>query len=166
MIAVSLVHIAILTSFAVAHAAGTHIDFHAAFKGDNAAETRVNGWRWPDETTEPTVEKVVLRDTTLSEICGLGERPNAPLDEDTTALADKARRFASSIDWIAKRKDLPPAMPDLPIRANWTKRFAVQWDDDGGFSLGGKYFPKSIKEIETPLSSCGGGLDLRLEFNR
>jgi hypothetical protein len=160
MIAVSLVHIAILTNFAVAHAAGTHFDYLATFKADKPTEARFDGWRW---ATDPEVEKVVLRDTTLSEKCGLGEEPNVLLDEETIALADKASHFVSSIDWIEKRKDPPPPKPDLPIRANWTKRFAVRWDDDGGFSLGGKYFPKPEC---VPTDCWPSGLDLRVEFNR
>ena len=72
----------------------------------------------------------------------IADLPEPPMDEETAALKNKARNFVSSIDWIAKRKDPPPAKRDFPIRANWTKRFAVQWNDDGGFTLGGKYVPQ------------------------
>jgi hypothetical protein len=142
MIGISLVHVAILTNIAVAHSGGIRLDLREAFfKAENKPETSINGWRWGGDSTESTVEKVVIRDTALSEKCGLGAEPTAPIDAETTALADKARHFVSSIDWIAQRKDAPPAKPDASIRANWTKRFAIQWDEDGGFSLGGKYFP-------------------------
>ncbi len=104
-----------------------------------------------DESAE--VEKVVLQETTLCEKCGIGAVPidsehglvgnlseSMPIDSDTAALRDKARNFASSIDWIAKQKEPPPAKPDFPIRANWTKLFSAKWDDDGGFTLGGQHF--------------------------
>ncbi len=134
MTAVSLLHIAILTTFAAANAAATNTDLRAA-------ETHITGRYWSEEPTEPTVEKVVLRENTLSEKYGIGTDPVAPPDAETIALINKASHFVSSIDWIAKRKDPPPAKPDFPIRANWTKRFVAEWDDDGGFTLGGKYVP-------------------------
>jgi hypothetical protein len=152
MIAVSLVHIAMLTNFAVAHFDGNCCT-SVAVKTGSPTQTNFSGWRWNGDSTDSGVERVVLREPSLCEKCGLGHVPayedwgsvdpqDAPIDEETAALRDKARKFASSIEWIAKRKDLHCAKLEAPKRENWAKLFAAQWDEDGGFTLGGKYFPQ------------------------
>jgi hypothetical protein len=166
MIAVSLIHVAILTNFAYSHAADAQFNIRAAVKANSSLQTCFPGRRTGDET-ESSVEKIVLRETTLCEKYGIGTEPAAVPDEETITLANKARHFVSSIDWIAQRKEAPAPKPDIAIRANWTKRFAVQWDDDGGFSFGGKYFPKPEPNSTCLENWCGGGsLPLGFEINR
>jgi hypothetical protein len=167
MIAVSLVHIAMLTNIAIAHTRVVQCNPHNVFWADRFAARRQG-----ETLAELTVEKVVLQETTICEKCGIGAvsidsesgligelELSVPIDSDTAALRDKARKFASSIDWIANRKDVPTVKPDVAIRDNWTKRFAVRWDEDGGFSLGGKYFPQTPLALNDsfPLSAfCPG----------
>jgi hypothetical protein len=180
MIAITLVHVAILTNFAYSHVASRHFGFNvpkpapaaACFVVDNNGEGHLR-----EDFLSPPIQKVILQDS-LCEKCGLGPvptcddcvriaQPATPIDEETAALRNKARNFSSSIDWISKRNDLHSQKLEAPKRENWTKRFAVQWDEDGGFTFGGKYYPKP--DINSTCNGCGvrgSGLDLGFEINR
>jgi hypothetical protein len=139
MIATSLIHIAIWTSFAVSHGANIHGDFHAA----KQAPTTVQ-------------EKVVLRETTMSEKCGLGLEPVMRPDKEIAALQAEACRFTSSIDLRANAKGPSWETPTWrgyawdAIRTDWNKQFAFSWDDEG-CNFGGKHFPQIDRRVPSQI---------------
>ena len=160
MIATLLVHAAIWTQFAASHAAN-YFDFHTA-KQESSYDWGVS----QNTSNGPVVEKVVIRETTLSEKYGLGvetesvrytsqfhletdARLNDQQKEIAAVRAD-ARHVAPTTDWLAARKDIVSATPKIraAVQTNWEKKFAARWDEDGGFWLGGKYFPNELDDKE------------------
>jgi len=150
MMTTTLIHVAIWTHFAVSHAAGMHFDLHAA----KAAPA-------------PAAEQVVLRESTLSEKCNFDLEPIARPDPEIAALQADASRFKSSIDLRANAKgpswETPTTHHKQYYKTNWNEQFDLRWDDDDvGFTLGGKHFPK--QEVNPFLGP--GGLELSQTIDR
>jgi hypothetical protein len=150
MIAVSLVHLALMTHFAAAHAGNLHFDFMVA-------------------KAEPAVEKVDFRESTLSEKLDLDidsiDRPNTEFE----AAIKEIRTLSSAIGNCVRPPKTswetpnPRAYSYLP---DWNKQFAFQLDDDGyGFTFGKQHFERPTCDSRLP-NVCSTGLDLGMEINR
>jgi hypothetical protein len=147
MMTTMLIHAAIWTHFAVTHPANTHFDVWAATK--DAASSEVSIWRWRDDPApEPPEEKVILRETTMSEKFGLDVEDIARPDKEIAAVQEDASRLTSSIDLRANAKgpawEVPTFYRNPRLRTNWNEQFSFSWDDDG-FHFGGKYYPCAWK---------------------
>jgi hypothetical protein len=124
MIAMSLIHLAIWTQFAVFHAASMNLDLHAA-----------------KPAAAQAVEKVVLRENSLGEQLGLETATVVEPDKEMAALQADASGFTSSVHVPANAKRPRSEFPVVNESMDWKKRFDFSWDDDGAFWLGGKYCP-------------------------
>lgn len=167
MIATLLVHTAIWTQFAVAHTVDMKFDFAAMFKAEPQPQTMLQDCGLVNES-EPPVERIVIRETTLSEKYGLGvetegwewegkwygfsrgrDMPLNDQQKEIAAVGADARRLTPSTDWLAGRKDVFSTKPkfSLALQTNWQKEFSVRWDDDGGLWFGRRYFPPKEPEV-------------------
>lgn len=128
MLMQSVIHVAVLTYFSVWCQNGT--DFHLLV-GKNAVAK-------PEE-------KVVLRETTLSEKCGLNLEPIVRPDEEIVALQSRARALTASLSLSEQIEAQPPET--CPVPGQWKDEFAATWDDEQGFYFAGKhgghFFPGS-----------------------
>jgi len=93
----------------------------------------------------PPPEKVVLRETTLSEKYGLGVESTVRPDKEIEALKAEATTVRPSFDLQDRAYktgwEMPTMQENRQYKMQWDKQFTVSWDDDdGGFSLGGKHF--------------------------
>ena len=137
MLTQTLIDVAILVYFSVSSGHGIDFDLHAGTKATAKVE-----------------EKVVLRETTMSEKCELDVESIVRPDKEIAALQASASRFKSTIDLRALATGMTWETPELhTIPINWNDQFAVSWDDDGGFRFGGKYHPVPETHI-SPTFMC------------
>ena len=144
MITAFLIHSAVWSQFAIANATGMHYGSFSSFKSDAESQEPFPYWRWQEQTPDPAVEKIYLRESSLSDRLGFGVKPTPPPDELDKAMVEAvnaANHFASKIEWLADRRKAAGATPVAAIREYWDKRCMLRWDDDGGYWLGGKYYP-------------------------
>ncbi len=116
MFAPSLVNLAVLMYFSVSSGHGIDFDFHAG------------------RTTAPKVEdRVVLRESPLSEKCGLGLETVTRPDEEIVALRSSVSGLPSA---LALGDNIKKQTAEEFFAANrWKKVFEVVSDDEGGLHL-------------------------------
>ncbi len=85
MITTTLIHIAIWTHFAVAHAANTHFDVRAEFKGAASPHSSFQDLGLPSNPSESSEENVVVRKTAFSERPGVSQDTVSHRDEGIAA---------------------------------------------------------------------------------
>ncbi len=122
MLTQTLINVAVLVYFSVSSGHGINFDFHAGKKAAAKAE-----------------EKVVLRESTLSEKCGLGLEAVVRPDEEIVALRSSASGLKSALGLGEQIKKQTPEKS--PIASQWKKKFELVWDEQGGFYFDGTYHP-------------------------
>ena len=121
-----LIHMAILAYLPVSSGHGIDFDLLAGRK--------------PVAKTE---EKVVLRETTLSEKCELGLETVSRPDSEIAALQADVGCLRSALGLCQRAQKPSWETPNLHaiIRHDWNEQFSFSSDDDGGFSFGGRRYP-------------------------
>jgi hypothetical protein len=125
MLMQTLFQVTVLTYFAISSGHGLNLDAEKAHA--------------------PSVdEKIVLRQSPLSEQYGLGLETVVRPDTEIAALQADASRFQSVLGLLQRAATAAQTKRAVQtVRMDWSKRFSLSWDDDGGFDFGGKKFPYS-----------------------
>ncbi len=118
----SLIHVAILTYFAASSGHGIDIDRHIGKK----AATKVE-------------EKVVLRESPMSEKCGLGLETVVRPDKEIAALQSSARGLESVL--ALGERTITQVPEKAPVANRWKEKFVLIWDEQGGVYFHGTYYP-------------------------
>ena len=130
----TLINVAVLVSFSLSSGHGIDLALHAGRKPAAKA-----------------AEKVVLRETTLSEKLGLGVESVARRDNEIAALQSSARSFQSAFTLGKRIKKETPRK--LAVAEQWKGKFVLIWDGNKGVYFDGTYFPASHKRnfCSTPM---------------
>ena len=133
MLSETLIHLAMLVYFSVSSAHGVHFD-----------------WRAGKQAAVKVEEKIVLRESSMSEKLGLDLETVARPDKDVIALQSNASEFKRALglgEQIAKQA------PEKPLLADrWHDKFAVTWDQENGFSFSGRRYPLPIRVAESVIT--------------
>ncbi len=173
MIWSSLINMAVLTYFAISSGHGINFDLHAGREpvanGDHELvgaqlfdlSDDVPAGRLSDPqcitdlhywggVSAKAAQRIVLRENTLSEELGL-ETITRP-DKEIIALQSSVSGLKSVLAW--SEQVATGTSGKLPRAIEWkSKRVVCLWDEDGGFYVGGTYFPM----YEEPLSAFSIG---------
>jgi hypothetical protein len=122
MFTTSLINLAVLAYFSVSSGHEISFDFHADMKSAAKVE-----------------EKVVIRESPLSETCGLGLETVTRPDDEIVALRSRARGLKSALSLGEQIKK--QTSEKAPFTYQWKKKFDLVWDEEGGFYLDQEYHP-------------------------
>jgi hypothetical protein len=163
----TVINVAVLTYFSLSSVHGLPFNLHV---GKNVAGADYRQYVTSfsasclDGAAAPNVEeKVVLRESTLGEKCGLDLEKVARPDPEIAALQADAGRFKSALGICHRAQKTTWETPNLhTVPLHWNEQFSVRWEDDGGYYFGGKHFPREAPDV------CFGSTGLRLsqEFDR
>jgi hypothetical protein len=98
-------------------------------------------------------EKVVIREGTLSEKCGLGLEAIKRPDQEIAALKSSASGIKSALSLGEQIKKQSPEK--LPYATGWNGKFSLTWDDEGGYCFAGTQYRITEPEIRYGIDSSG-----------
>ena len=139
----SLIQVAMIAYFSLSAGHGGKVAQHPARKAAANVEDRV-----------------VIRESPLSERCGLDLEAVIRPDKDIAALQNDARNFKSSLGLNERAKSKSWELTNIEKNSiHWDEQFAVKWEDDGSYSFANKHFPNRPQDLDFNFSPFIGGLN-------